>query len=450
MRPSIRRLVVLAVCTAATTGWARPAELSEAVRRVLSDYVHAWSTLNPYALQALAAPGVPVFRDLVLSDELDALKATTVRLEDVRPLGRGQVAFREVHQNQLRGGTLVEVPLAVELTLAEERGQLVVRERVARALPPEAPARDLAAAAALLDQGNANEALVTLQRVLPALAGKPLAEAEGRYLIGLAYRDLARADKARESLEAALAVHPAFPWALNALAEQDVLAGAVQQALTRLDRSLATDPGQDSVRTLALVLRTALAAGTEAEVARLLAPWLLGEVRAPEQIAVERLSKAGEGPAAASLKALLHLQADQPSLAREVLLVSETKHHDDPLTRCLLGRSWLLLGRPDRAVKAFDELKEPPEGCEDVPLLRALALDDAGDSKRALEAYEALRGVPRYEGVALVRSARLLLRMGREAEGRAILDAARRVPLARAERVMLHDLMVENGYDPLR
>jgi len=449
MRRTMLGLVLIALGTA-TTARARPAELAEPVQRVLSDYVHAWSTLNPYALQALAAPGAPVFRDLVLSDELDGLKAKTVRVEDVRPLGRGQVAFREVHENVLRGGTLVEVTLAVELTLAEERGQLVIRERVARTVPPVSPARDLAAAAALLDQGRANEALVALQRVLPELAGRPLAEAEGRYLIGLAFRDLARADKAREAFDAALAVHPAFPWALNALAEQHVLAGEVQKALALLDRSLAAEPGQDAVRTLALMLRTALQAGTEAEVARLLTPWLMGEVRAPEQLAVERLSKAGEGPAAASLKALLHLQADQPALAREVLLVSETRHHDDPLTQCLLGRAWLSLGRPDRAIKVLDDLKEPPAGCEDVPLLLARSYDDAGDAKRALDAYETLRGATRHEGLALVRSARLLLRTGREAEGRAALDAARRVPLYRTERVLLHDLMVENGYDPLR
>jgi tetratricopeptide (TPR) repeat protein len=185
-------------------------------------------------------------------------------------------------------------------------------------------------------------------------------------------------------------------------------------------------------------------------VARLLAPWLMGEVQAPEQLAVERLSKAGDGPHAANLKALLHLQADQPSLAREVLLVAQTRHSDDPLTQCLVGRAWLLLGRTDRALKALEALKEPPAGCEDIPILVAVAHDDGGDAKKALEAYDALRGVARFEGLALVRSARLLLRLGREAEGRAALDAARRIPLAKAERVMLHDLMVENGYDPLR
>jgi|GEM_PF-2867343 len=429
---------------------ARPNDLPEPVQRVLADYVHAWSTLNPYALQAVAAPGAPVFRDLILSDELDALKTKTVRLDEVRATGPRQVAFTEVHENLLRGGTLSVVRLGVELTLADERGALAVRERIARPLPPDAATRALSTAGALLDDGRAGEAQVVLDRLLPELSGHPLLEAEARYLAGLAQRDLAQADKARSQLEAALALHPAFPWALNALAEQEVLAGSVQKALALLERSLAVEPEQRPVTTLALLLRTGLQAGTEAEVARLLSPWLLGDVRAPEQVAVERLSKAGEGPHAANLKALLHLQADQPALAREVLLVSQTRHADDALTHCLLGRAWLLLGRPDRALKSFDAVKDPPTGCEDVPLLTALAHDDAGDAKKALEAYDALRGTGRYEGLALVRSARLLLRQGREAEGRAALDAARRLPLAKAERVLLHDLMVENGYDPLR
>lgn len=442
--------VLVLVGAVPATGLARPSELPETVQRVLADYVHAWSTLNPYALQALAAPGVPVFRDLILSDELDALKTKTVRLEDVRATGPRQVAFTEVHENLLRGGTLSAVRLGVELTLVDERGALAVRERLARPLPGDAVTRTLSAVASLLDAGRPAEAQAALDRLLPELAGNPLQEAEARYLSGLAQRDLAQADRARASLEAALALHPAFPWALNALAEQEVLAGSVQKALELLERSLAVDPDQLAVRTLALLLRTGLQAGAEAEVARLLSPWLLGDVRAPEQVAVERLSKAGDGPHAANLKALLHLQADQPALAREVLLVSQTRHVDDPLTQCLLGRAWMLLGRPDRALKAFDTVKQPPAGCEDVPLLVALAHDDAGDAKKALEAYDALRSAGRHEGLALVRSARLLLRQAREAEGRATLDAARRLPLPKAERVRLYDLMVENGYDPLR
>lgn len=446
-----RSMLAMFLCVlSAASAAARPAELPTTVQGALADYVHAWSTLNPYALQALAAPGVPLFRDLVFSDELDGVKAKIVRLDDVRVAGPGQLTFVEVHENLLRGGTRTVVSLDVELTLVEEAGALVLRGRLVKPRPPEPGARVLAEAAALLDVDRPAEAVAALERALPELMGEPQAEAEARYLLGLALRDLAEADKARASLEAALAVHPAFPWALNALAEQEVLAGGVQKGLVLLERSLAVEPDQEAVRTLALLLRTGLQAGSEAEVARLLAPWLLGEVRAPEQLAVERLSRAGEGPHAATLKALLHLQSDQPSLAREVLLVSQTRHADDSLTQCLLGRAWLLLGRPGRALKAFEAVKEPPAGCEDVPLLVALALDAEGDAKKALEAYEVLRNAGRFEGQALVRSARLLLRQGREAEGRATLDAARRLPLKKALRVQLHDLMVEHGYDPLR
>lgn len=431
--------------------------LSPPLRRFLERYTQAWNSLNPFALQRLAAPGQPVFRSLIRSDEFDKLRSKSVHLEELRAIGDRQVAFVEVHDNLSRGGTLQTVRLQVELALVDAGGWLAIRKRLARPLEAKPYWRELGHALQALDELRAGQAAAILEELLPEVsAGEtahPVLEAEIRYYLALSHRALGQAKQAYAALNEAVALHPFFPWALNALAEHEIIAKRPREARQLLLRSRGLDPQQAEVRSLLMLIDATLAVGSDLEASRFLSDWLSADELGHDLGRVEDLSGYGAGAAGPTLKALVLLLANRVEPARAALVQARGLDDDAPLTRYLSAKVWLLQGRYAAAEEVLDDLGDeaaPCEGCDDVQLLHGLALEGSDQTEDALELYEALRRAGRYEGIVHLRIGRLLLRLGREAEAGIALDQARRYRLAQQERNLLYDLIQEQGYDPLR
>jgi tetratricopeptide (TPR) repeat protein len=433
--------------------------VSPELRRFLGRYTQAWSSLNPFELQRLAAPGQPVFRSLIRSDELDLLRSKTVSLEALRVSGNRQLTFVEVHDNLTRGGTLQSVRLQVELALVDAGGYLAIRKRLARPLEASPYARQLGHVLQAIDTQRYDQAITILEELLPEVSvgetAHPVLEAELKYYMALVHRGQGNATEARAALVEALALHPFFPWAQKALAEQEIIAGRLHEARRLLARARSLDPGQAEARSLLMLIDAALAVGSEAEATRFLIAWLMAEANGLGGDWHGELSGAKAGVAGLNLKALALLLANRLEPARAALVQARSLDDYSPLTRYLSAKVWLLLGRYAAAEEILDDLGDeapPCEGCDDVLLLHGLALEGSDQNDEALELYEALRrsGSGAHEGIVHLRTGRLLLRLGRETEAGSALDQARRYRLNQQERNLLYDIIQEQGYDPLR
>jgi hypothetical protein len=128
--------------------------------------------------------------------------------------------------------------------------------------------------------------------------------------------------------------------------------------------------------------------------------------------------------------------ANREALVAECLLLGkfdEAKQHDDEiLTRPFGGEPIYMLGRPRAefgvgqpadTIATLDELRcrWPDHQSDEGHLLYVRALDEIGRTNEAIEEYKALSGY--YPGAeAQVRYDMLLNRLGREAEGKRVLN----------------------------
>jgi len=361
-----------------------------------------------------------------------------------------QVEFVEVHVNETRGGLQSTVRLKVALGLVDAGGWLAIRSRVVRSLPPPPAHRTLAEAVERLDRGEAGPARAALAALLPQLGGDAGLEAQAQYSLGLCERADGQHERAGERFRAALERRPAFPAAMNALAELELLSGKATAARDRLRRSLETEAAQPEARRVLLLLNLALALAPEDEVARRLGPYLQGRTETGADLQLENLKGWGQGPEGPNLKALLLLGANQPERAVEVLGKNLDRYPADNLARYLLGKAWLLAGQYGQAARELRAVGPLAFPYEDAPLLLALALEGTKNPKAALDVYEALLEKHPSDCSVHLRHGRLLLRLGHEDEGRAHLEAARRCRLDETERNTLFKLLTDYGSDPLR
>ena len=445
----VRSLLMLLTCLLALPRAASGGVEGE-VRRFLNLYTQAWSTLNPFELQRLAEPGAPAFRALILSDAMDSLASKTVRTEDIRFISARQVSFVEVHDNLSRGGTLSSVRLQVQLSLVDLGGWLAIRTRLVRPMDPAPVARGCARAMEALDEDHPKRALMILGSVRDQAAEHPVIEAELHYLEGLCRRALNDPAAAIQSFRAALGLNPIFPWAMNALGEQELLAGHPREAERLFRASLAVDPEQRSLHTLRRMLELALGLGDEAAVSKLLTPLATGDMSSLGRVDLGALSGGQGSIEAAELRAIILLAGNQLERGLDVLYAAHRRFGDTMTTRYLLGRTLLLLGRYHVAVDELEDVDADTSGCEDAPLLLALALEGTDAPDEAIEVYEELleaRGG--RDGLVDLRLGRLLIRLGYAAEGISHLESARRHRLNQTQRKVLYELLLDHGYDPL-
>jgi tetratricopeptide (TPR) repeat protein len=446
---SLRALLILLTCLIVLPR-AASADVEGEVRRFLNLYTQAWSTLNPFELQRLAEPGAPTFRALILSDAMDSLASKTVRLEDIRFVSARQVSFVEVHDNLSRGGTLSSVRLQVQLSLADLGGWLAIRARLVRPMEPAPVARGFARAMEALDEDHPKRAVMILGSVRDQAAEHPVVLAELHYLEGLCRRALGDPAAAIKGFRAALEQNPIFPWAMNALGEQELLAGHPREAERLFRASLAVDPEQRSLQTLRRMLELALGLGDEAAVTNLLTPLATGDMTNLSRVDLAPLTGGHGSIEATELRATILLAGNQLERGLDVLYAAHRRFGDTMTTRYLLGRTLLLLGRYNLAVDELEDVDSETPGCEDAPLLLALALEGTEAPDDAIEVYEdVLEARGGRDGLVDLRLGRLLIRLGYGAEGVSHLESARRHRLNRTQRKVLYELLVDHGYDPL-
>jgi tetratricopeptide (TPR) repeat protein len=153
-------------------------------------------------------------------------------------------------------------------------------------------------------------------------------------------------ERRRDWIQRALAIAPADPWALYALAHHEARAGNWAAAQRRLEKTLELDPGHRAARRLeaALLARS----GDNARAIDALETWIAETAGDP------RLSAETRVTAALDLAHLLVLSRED-ARAREVLLDLGDVDASSVRRWCLLAAAELGLGKPGAALAAARE-----------------------------------------------------------------------------------------------
>ena len=367
----------------------------EEIITLLHAYQEAIRTSNPLGLTAIQMENTGVFDRLLSAPRWNAVRDARVLLLDVsiEPVGRRYaVRFQRVTEELFRSGLFVRTPAWCTLVLVrDDAGTLRVVDHSVDAPPgddegsysaadPFTWTEQTTAAERLLmigiehhRRGDMAEATRSFVQAagnvetdgLPDFSmGPTFFQAELSYFLALTALHQERRNEAYARVEEALRFNRAFPLALNLLARLRFDDNDVKAATELWEESFREDPQQQEIGALARYLQQAHEAKRE-EVRET----LLGLLDAPAYQLIEELSplmdRHRRNTALSHLAVRAHLAGGDAKAALKILEGIQRKRRT-PETHYLLGRTHLLMDRPDRAMTEFRRVWTDEPGYRDT------------------------------------------------------------------------------------
>ena len=367
----------------------------EEIVGLLQEYQEAIRTSHPLGLTALQMEDSGVFDRLLTHPRWDAIHDARVLLQEVsiEPVGRRYaVRFQRVTEELFRSGLFVRSYAWCTLVLVRnDEGLLRVVDHQLDAPPeddegtysPADPftwgARNSAAERQLMigiehhrrgDMAEASRAFVRAAgRVetdgLPDfIMGPTWFQAELSYFLALTALHQERRNEAYARAAEALRFNRKFPLALNLMARLRFDDNEIEAAAELWEESFREDPQQQEIGALSRYLQQAHDAKREK-----IRETLLGLLDAPAYQLVEELTPLKErnrrDVALAHLLARAHLSGGDTKAALKALEGIQRKRRT-PETHYLMGRTFLLMEHPDRAMTEFRRVWADEPGYRDT------------------------------------------------------------------------------------
>ncbi|MFH1532371.1 MAG: hypothetical protein ABIK09_16730 [Pseudomonadota bacterium] len=367
----------------------------EEVVAVLQAYQEAIRSSNPLGLTAIQMEDSRVFDRVLAHPRWDAIRDARIVLQDVsiEPVGqRYAVRFLRVTEELFRSGLFVRTRAWCTMVLVRnDAGLLRVVDHKVDPAPGDGgdsytPADPFtwgdrtAAAERLLMTGIEHHRrgdMIEAARVfveaaghmetdgLPEfLMGPTWFQAELSYFLALSALHQERRSEAYARVEEALRFNRSFPLALNLLARLRFDDNELEAAATLWEESFREDPLQQEIGALAQYLRQ-----TEDGKPNEIRETLLGLLDAPTYQLIEELTplmdRNRRNIPLEHLAARAHLTGGDPKAALKILEGIQRKRRN-PETHYLLGRTHLLMDRPDRAMTEFRSVWADEPGYRDT------------------------------------------------------------------------------------
>ncbi len=456
-------VVVLLALVCAAPPRAAAEEVPRSVADLLARYEAAWEANDVFALLALGASGGSAFLDLLDDARIDRVVESDVTISDVRVtpherlLDARVVRFRKVHEEVFAAGTVTRGVADIEMVVRDgPDGARVLDHRVVpfprpdgSEYRPDDPSswgdEHTPAETAFhrgyrsLQEGDCEDALQQFQFILQgedrwigsgAVEAPPFATGANRFLAQsnhfAAVCELRRGDRTRALALAhrALELSPAFPLALNFLAERAIEDGDIETAAAHWRRSLDAWPDQPEIDAKLVFHEKALKYYADPDLREL----YLGVRGLPPAKAAVRLQRllrrSGEEPETRRRLAVCFLQAMQPDKAKQVLIDNEYLNPHDLETQYLLARTYVALQRLEDAAAMLQRVWARAPGYRDSEVLLAevfAALHRHADALGVLQ--DALAKEPE-DPLVHYKLAVWSRRLGRVAEARSYLRRA--------------------------
>ncbi len=367
----------------------------EEIITLLHAYQEAIRTSNPLDLAALQLEDTEVFKRLLAHPRWDAINDARVLLRDVsiEPVGRRYaVRFQRITEELFHSGLFVRAHAWCTLVLVRnDAGTLRIADH--RVDPPPdddegtySPSdpftwgdRTPTAERMLMigiehhRRGDMAEAARSFVQAagsvetdgLPEFSmGSTFFQAELSYFLALTALHQERRNEAYARVEEALRFNRSFPLALNLLARLRFDDNEVEAAADLWEESFRADPQQQEIGALARYLRQAH--NTKRDEIREI---LMGLLDAPAYQLIEELTPLKDqhrrNVALAHLAARAHLTGGDPKAALKILEGVQRKRRT-PETHYLMGRTYLVMDRSDRAMTEFRRVWVDEPGYRDT------------------------------------------------------------------------------------
>lgn len=241
----------------------------------------------------------------------------------------------------------------------------------------------------------------------------------------------------------ALSVNPAFPLALNYLADTEVRRSEPQRAIELWQQSLQIAPNQPSIRARREFMEAALQHYPDGELRQLFLATRSLSPAAAAQALVELLSIDRKNPETRRRLAIAQLLNHDPDAAEKTLLENRMLHADDLETDYLLGRTYLAQRRYEESLAAFAKVWNRTPTYRDVVVYLTEMNGLQGRYRNAVGYLrEALHHRPN-DATLLYKLGVYSLKLGHRFEATALLRQARAATPPVTIRQSLYDLSLE-------
>lgn len=461
---------------------ARPAaaEPPASIRDLLAAYEAAWENRDVFALLALGPAGTPLFQDLLDDERIDRVVEAAVTLSDVSVVPHDRlrdaliVRFRKVHEEVFSAGTVTRGVADIEMVVRDgPEGARILDHRVipfqhtggdeyrpddATTWGTEHPAAETAfhLGYRALQEGDCDAALKRFGSILQAedrWIGSGGVDAP-RYRTGAnrfiaqvhhftAVCELRKGDRERAlgMAQRALELNPAFPLALNFLAERAQEAGDLESAAAFWRRSLVAWPDQPEIEARLAFHEKALEFYPDPDL-RAIYLSVRGLPPAKAAVRLQRLlRRSTDDPETRRRLAVCYLQSMQPEKAKEVLIDNEYLYPHDLETQYLLARAYVQLQRLDDAAAMLQRVWARSPGYRDSKVLLAEVFAALRRYPDAIGVLQDSQGRDPEDALVHYKLAVWSRRLGRHAEARSYLRRAAELhPPAAVRRAILEGL----------